>query len=545
MLTSLIDPALGAFQIGATFSGVPLASGAVMLLQSINTACSQVAVHKAKSAQLVQRCTMLLDTINEQSTALVGTDIMKDLDEVAAVLSRVHRRVQRWTRWGKVERFLKNWKIERDLDKCQADVNAALECLQLTSPMNIIKMQQQSIDLMRQHQMTMEEGLQQLLITPRDVEQAVQQHEQGGSAARELMKLGQEHLVQIRGKQSVAASSTNFFGEIVFKSRESTCPPSPVTTVQNQLEQALLDLHRLTKIPPTIPILNNQVQRANSLPTSWGRHSAVFEGSWLGGKKVALKTLRLVDESDPRSKTLQARFEHEITVWSKLKHENVLTLYGIVTNMGPIHIVSPWQENDTVLTYRRNNPHVNPLELLRQASKGLEYLHDNQIVHGHIQCNNLLVSSEGVVTVCDFGLTQVLVDVVGRATLDTLTTTSAIRWFAPELSNGEEAELTKHTDIFAFGMSILELLTLKPPYSHRKRDVVVMQDLQEKRLPLRPEEPEAMPWMTDDLWATLHDKCWAIQPENRMTIAELSLYLEEVSTSLSENRHDTTSNQVS
>jgi len=49
MLTSLIDPALGAFQIGATFSGVPLASGAVMLLQSINTACSQVAVHKVTS----------------------------------------------------------------------------------------------------------------------------------------------------------------------------------------------------------------------------------------------------------------------------------------------------------------------------------------------------------------------------------------------------------------------------------------------------------------------------------------------------------------
>ncbi|KIM58729.1 hypothetical protein SCLCIDRAFT_127718 [Scleroderma citrinum Foug A] len=532
-MPSAIDSALGTAQLVAAFSGVPVASGVVMLLQSINNTCSQVAVHKAKSAQLAQRCTTLLNMINEHSTAFVGTDIIKNLDELEAVLSSVHQRVQRWTRCGKVERFMKNWKIERDLDKCHADVNVAVECLQLTSPMNIIKMQQQSIDLMRRHQTVMEEGLQQLLITPRDVEHAAQQHEQGGSAARELMKFGQEHLVQIRGKQSVAASSPNFFGEYLFESRESSCPPSPVTTVQNQLEQALLDLHRLTKIPPTIPILNNQVQRANSLPTSWGRHSAVFEGSWLGGKKVALKTLRVVDERDPRSKTLQARFEHEITVWSKLKHENVLTLYGIVTNMGPIHIVSPWQGNDTVLTYRRNNPHVNPLELLRQAAKGLEYLHDNQIVHGHIQCNNLLVSSEGVVTVCDFGLTQVLVDVVGRGTLDMLTTTSAIRWFAPELSNGEEAELTKHTDVFAFGMSILELLTLKPPYSHRKRDVIVMQDLQEGRLPLRPEEPEAIPWMTDGLWATLHGRCWAIQSENRLTIAELSLHLEEVSASLS------------
>ena len=85
----------------------------------------------------------------------------------------------------------------------------------------------------------------------------------------------------------LTTSSANVFGKAVVESPESTCPPSPVTlTVQSQLEQALLDLHRLTNIPPTIPILNNQIKKQSSLPTSWGRHSAVFEGSWLGGKKV-------------------------------------------------------------------------------------------------------------------------------------------------------------------------------------------------------------------------------------------------------------------
>lgn len=117
----------------------------------------------------------------------------------------------------------------------------------------------------------------------------------------------------------------------------------------------------------------------------------------------------------------------------------------------------------------------------------------------------------------------------------TLTSTSAVRWLAPELTYWEEAVFTMSSDIFAFGMTILELLTLKLPYSYRKRDFKVIQDLQERRLPLRPEEPEAMPWMTDGLWATVHDKCWAIQPEDRVAIAELSLYLEEVSASLRSN----------
>lgn len=70
--------------------------------------------------------------------------------------------------------------------------------------MNMFKLQQQSIDMMRQHQMSMgeglqqllisprEEGLQQLLISPHDIERAARQHEQGGSEAHELMRIGQE-----------------------------------------------------------------------------------------------------------------------------------------------------------------------------------------------------------------------------------------------------------------------------------------------------------------------------------------------------------------
>ncbi|KAG9318298.1 kinase-like domain-containing protein [Chiua virens] len=314
--------------------------------------------------------------------------------------------------------------------------------------------------------------------------------------------LAEQRLVELRGQAPEPSTTILSDGRQIDSSPDSSRPPSPITTVQNQLEQALLDLHRLTKIPPTIPILNNQ---------------------------VALKTLRITDANSPKAKRLQSRFEHEIVVWSQLKHENVLTLLGIVTNMGPIYIsMTP----TNIHSYRYENPDVNPLKLLCQASKGLEYLHDNQIVHGHRESpppNTASPSTNptppGVVTLSDFGLTQVLSEVFDKVTI---TNTAAVRWHAPELNDSEDTTLTKASDVFAFGMSVLELLTMKPPYSHRKRDVFVLQDLIQGVLPPRPEEPEAVPWMSDELWELLN-RCWKWNPEERMLAKELSPSLQRMS----------------
>ena len=139
--------------------------------------------------------------------------------------------------------------------------------------------------------------------------------------------------------------------------------------------------------------------------------------------------------------------------------------------------------------------------------------------------------SQGIVALSDFGLTQVLTDVVGKSAMVILTNTSAVRWHAPELSDGDDTTPTMASDIFAFGMSVLELLTMKPPYSHRRRDISVVQDLLQGVLPPRPEEPEAVPWMSNELWETLN-RCWKWNPEERMPVKELSPCLEQASESL-------------
>lgn len=56
----------------------------------------------------------------------------------------------------------------------------------------MLRMQKQSMDMMQLHQAALTEALEQLLISPREIERAVQQHSCGGDAAYELMRVGQE-----------------------------------------------------------------------------------------------------------------------------------------------------------------------------------------------------------------------------------------------------------------------------------------------------------------------------------------------------------------
>ena len=56
----------------------------------------------------------------------------------------------------------------------------------------MLRMQQRPIDMIKRHQANTAEKLQQLFISPREIERAVQQHISGGNEAYELMRLGQE-----------------------------------------------------------------------------------------------------------------------------------------------------------------------------------------------------------------------------------------------------------------------------------------------------------------------------------------------------------------
>ncbi|KAF8602999.1 kinase-like protein [Ceratobasidium sp. AG-I] len=258
-----------------------------------------------------------------------------------------------------------------------------------------------------------------------------------------------------------------------------------------------------------------------SLRINPDRHStAIVTGGSFGdiwkselddGTKVAIKCLRLhtIAEDGPKGLKRAAR---EIYMWSKAKHPNVHELMGVIIFKEHLGMVSMWMENGSLHGYIRENPGVDRYQLSVQVASGVSYLHSIRMVHGDIKALNILVSHDGVAKLSDFDHS-----ILSNGTLVFSATTNVgggtLRWMAPELlvstegGNIQTAVRTMKTDIYALGMTILEVMTGKVPYSEYLQDQGIIRALDRKEYPVRPKELICTNEQADAVWALLLE-CW-------------------------------------
>jgi serine/threonine protein kinase len=91
---------------------------------------------------------------------------------------------------------------------------------------------------------------------------------------------------------------------------------------------------------------------------------------------------------------------------------------------------------------------------LRQAAGAVAHMHDVEIIHGDIKANNILMTANGRVFICDFGLAQIS-ELQGVPGAYSSAECGNARWASPELLDG--GERTFESDIWAFGMTIYQV----------------------------------------------------------------------------------------
>ncbi|HEV3120593.1 MAG TPA: protein kinase, partial [Isosphaeraceae bacterium] len=147
-----------------------------------------------------------------------------------------------------------------------------------------------------------------------------------------------------------------------------------------------------------------------------------------------------------------------------------------------------------------------------QAAEALAHAHQLGILHRDIKPSNLLIDDCGALWVTDFGLARLPNEANLTRTGDQLGT---LRYMSPEQALGRPLAVDQRTDVYSLGVTLYELITLRPPFDAKDRPALLRQIAQ--HVPARPRRFD--PAIPRDL-ETIILKATAPEPERRYATAQ-------------------------
>ncbi|KAF8511402.1 kinase-like domain-containing protein, partial [Hysterangium stoloniferum] len=147
---------------------------------------------------------------------------------------------------------------------------------------------------------------------------------------------------------------------------------------------------------------------------------------------------------------------------------------------------------------------------------GLVFLHgrDLAISHGDIRAGNILVSDEGILRLAGFGQSKILDD--SDVVEDVNVLGGSLRWMSPEILTVTGARRDEKSDVWAFGTTVLEILSGRRPYASTSNDVAVIIPITKGIIPSREDAPD----MTDGIWS-ICQLCWKMDPKARAAMRDI------------------------
>ena len=232
------------------------------------------------------------------------------------------------------------------------------------------------------------------------------------------------------------------------------------------------------------------------------------------GRRVALKVLpagSLVSAQQVR------RFQREAQAAARLHHTNIVPVFGVGEQDGMHYYVMQLIEGqglDQAFSGSTRGADECWSTIARigcQVAHALDHAHALGVLHRDVKPANLIMEPAGTVWVADFGLARLEEQEGLTRSGDVIGT---IRYMAPEQFKGES---DARSDIYSLGLTLYELLTLRPAYDESDRGQLIRQVMHEE-VPAPRGVNAAIP---ADL-ETIVMKCTAREPGRRyQTAAEL------------------------
>ena len=233
-------------------------------------------------------------------------------------------------------------------------------------------------------------------------------------------------------------------------------------------------------VEPHVQVLSNVKDVTDSsVPDRKGAFGKIIDLDWEGKQCVGkeLHEIMFLIGTDVEMTAWLQKFCKEIKMMSKLKHDNIVTFYGIcykqLQSAGsvafPVLVMERLEFSlrsyiDTTTKGAISNAKI--AEILFDVARGLVYLHEGcgePLAHRDLSSNNILLTSRLQAKIADFGESRALDKPGGWDSSAKLTDVPGTLVFMPPETWEDPPHYTTAIDIFSFGCVIIHLVTWQWP----------------------------------------------------------------------------------
>lgn len=318
-------------------------------------------------------------------------------------------------------------------------------------------------------------------------------------------------------------------------------------------EMDILKFQKGKGLPPKIVIDTQGSEKKTPQPDVYydtgiklggGQFGNVYQGTLTLNKNPIVVAVKVVKSDIPDENYKKKENEdllEEAKLMSKLGiHPNIVSLIGIHKEQEkpeePNKVCIQFCENGSLLSYLLKSEKITEKELIKickHIANGMEYIVSKNIVHRDLAARNILVSQYNTFKVSDFGMSVKMVS--DDSNEYTYTEEGKIkiplRWCDPELLKNEKKIFSEGTDVWSFGIVMIEILQKgSRPYINMN-NIQVIQYISSGNRISKPEN-------CSDAIYNIIKNCWKEYPKDRYTFKIIKEKLKNIEEDVNKKNND-------
>ncbi|XP_021359609.1 uncharacterized protein LOC110454439 [Mizuhopecten yessoensis] len=199
-----------------------------------------------------------------------------------------------------------------------------------------------------------------------------------------------------------------------------------------------------------------------------GAFGTVWCGLTSEGQLIAVKQIELNTGNQDKAKKEYEKVQEEVELLKTLNHKNIVGYLGTSLEENIVSIFMQFVPGGSIASILARFGALDEAVFRRytkQVLEGVEYLHDNDVIHRDIKGGNVMLMPNGIIKLIDFGCAKRLCINLSMGQSQILKSMKGTPfWMAPEVVN--ETGHGKKSDIWSVGCTIFEMATRKPPWAN-------------------------------------------------------------------------------